>query len=204
MPDRDAATPGSPGARVGVACRRQMVEDSAPPQRGRRRRAPGAYLALPLWARFALTIVVTLGLLAAMVIYVSNNNTNSNPTLNEASEVRANREAEILVAEDQAPHTLRLAAGQKPATAVQRAIRHRISSQIAAGAIDGPLQRTSCRATSSRPGGRTAFSCAVVADSVTYPFLGVVDTGARTVTYCKRDPPPAPTDNVPVSRRCVL
>lgn len=181
-----------------------MVEGSEPRQPAQRRRAPGAYLALRLWVRFAITIVIALGLLAAMVIYVNNNNTNSNPTLNEASEVRANREAEILVAEDQAPHTLRLAAGERPSIAVERAVRHRIASQIAAGAIDGPLQHAACRASGSRPGGRTAFSCKVVADSVTYPFLGVVDTRARIVTYCKRDPPPAPTDNVPVSRRCVL
>ncbi|MGO9820591.1 MAG: hypothetical protein ACLPTJ_08065 [Solirubrobacteraceae bacterium] len=181
-----------------------MVDSSQPQQRPRRRRAPGAYLALPLWARFALTIAVTLALLVPGVIYVNNHNTNSNPSLNEASEVRANREAEILVAEDQAPHSLQLAAGEKPAVAVEHAIRHRIASQISAGAIDGPLQRTSCRASGSRPGGRVAFSCEVVADSVTYPFLGVVDTRVRRVTYCKRDPPPAPTDNVPVSPRCVL
>jgi hypothetical protein len=181
-----------------------MVEDSQPRRRTRRRRAPGAYLNLPLWARFALTIVITLSLLVAMVFYINANNTNSNPSLNEASEVRANREAEILVAQDQAPHTLRLAAGEKPAAAVGHAIRRRIASQIAAGAIDGPLQRTTCHASGSHPGGRTAFSCEVVAGSVTYPFLGVVDQTARSVTYCKRDPPPAPTDNVPVSRRCVL
>lgn len=181
-----------------------MVEHSQPPPRPRRQRAPGAYLNLPLWARFALTIVITLALLGAMVIYVNANNTNSNPTLNEASEVRANREAEILVAEDQAPHTLALAHGEKPAIAIERAIRTRIGSQITAGAIDGPLQHTTCRPTGTRPGGRVAFSCAVVAGSVTYPFLGVVDTSAREVTYCKRDPPPAPTDNVPVSPRCTL
>ncbi len=148
--------------------------------------------------------MITLSLLAALVIYVNANNTNSNPSLNEASEVRANREAEILVAEDQAPHTLALASREKPAVAVERAIKARISSQITAGAIDGPLQHSTCRATATRPGGRTAFNCAVVAGSVTYPFLGVVDTTARTVTYCKRDPPPAPTDNVPVSPRCTL
>jgi hypothetical protein len=181
-----------------------MVEGSQPGQRTRRRRAPGAYLNLPLWARFALALVITLSLLVAMVIYVNANNTNSNPSLNEASEVRANREAEILVAEDQAPHTLRLAAGEKPAIAVEHAIRHRIAAQIAAGAIDGPLQRAACHASGSRPGGRTAFSCEVVAASVTYPFVGVVDQPAGSVTYCKRDPPPAQTDNVPVSSRCVL
>ena len=44
---------------------------------------------------------------------------------------------------------------------------------------------------------------AVVAGGVTYPFLGVADPRARRVTYCKRDQPPVPSDNIPVSRRCL-
>jgi hypothetical protein len=38
---------------------------------------------------------------------------------------------------------------------------------------------------------------------VGYDFLGVVDPKARRLTYCKRDPPPAASDNVRVSRRCL-
>jgi hypothetical protein len=31
----------------------------------------------------------------------------------------------------------------------------------------------------------------------------VVDTSARRITYCKRDPPPVPSQNVPLSPRCL-
>lgn len=188
-----------------------VPETSTPPSgsepraepRARRRRAPGAYLNLPLWQRFALTIGVAIALLVAMVIFVDHNNTNSNPTLNEASEVRANEEAEVLIEQDQAPHTLAVAAGAKPAAALERAIHARIAGSVATGAIDGPVQSARCQRTGSAPG-RIGFSCAVVAAHVTYPFVGVVDQAARRLTFCKRDPPPAPSDNVPVSGRCRL
>jgi hypothetical protein len=39
--------------------------------------------------------------------------------------------------------------------------------------------------------------------AVSYPFLGVVDLRAKQITYCKRDPPPVPSENIPVSSRCV-
>jgi hypothetical protein len=76
-----------------------------------------------------------------------------------------------------------------------------MSSQIRIGAIDGPLTRTLC----SRVGGsdaRQVWHCTAVAANVTYPFDGVVEPGARRLTYCKRDLPPVPSMNVPVSGRC--
>ena len=69
------------------------------------------------------------------------------------------------------------------------------------GIIDGPLGRIACRRTGDTPG-RRAFKCTAVAGGVSYPFLGVVDLRARRVTYCKRDEPPVPSLNIPVSRRC--
>jgi hypothetical protein len=41
------------------------------------------------------------------------------------------------------------------------------------------------------------------AADVNYDFLGVVDVPAHRLTYCKRDEPPVPSMNIPVSRRCV-
>jgi hypothetical protein len=42
----------------------------------------------------------------------------------------------------------------------------------------------------------------VVVANVSYPFVGVVEPAARRLTYCKRDLPPVPTMNIPVSARC--
>jgi hypothetical protein len=147
--------------------------------------------------------VIAVALLVAMVIYVDHNNTNSNPSLNEAAEVRANREAETLVRQDQAPHTLLVAPHASPAVATERAIRARMARQVSAGVIDGPLKAARCTAT-GQASGRAAFACTITAGAVRYPFVGVVDLRAHRVTYCKRDPPPSPSDNVPVSSRCRL
>ncbi len=175
---------------------------AAPSRSARPPRAPGAYLRLPIWQRFLLAGVIAVVLLVAMVIYVDHNNTNSNPSLNEAAEVRANREAETLVRQDQAPHTVILRAHVAPRAALEQAIHERMAAQVAAGAIDGPAKAARCSQSGATNGGRTAFTCAIFAGAVSYPYLGVVDSGRHRVTYCKRDPPPSPSDNVPVSPRC--
>jgi hypothetical protein len=174
----------------------------SPGRRPRRPRAPGAYLRLALWQRYVVSLGVAGVLLAVMVVFVARHNTNAPTSTNEAAAVQANRDAEILVSQDQAPRTLRLAPGLTPAAALEKGIRARMAKQIAAGAIDGPLTHVRCRPTRSGAGSRHAFSCTVVAGSVSYPFLGVVNTAARRVTYCKRDPPPVASDSVPISRRC--
>ena len=167
-----------------------------------RTRASGAYLNLPLWQRFALALLVAAALLSAMVVFVNANNTNSNPSTNPAAAVQANREAEILVAQDQSPRTARLPGGLSPAQGLERVIHLRMAARVAFGALSGPLERTRCRPAGSSGATVHAFTCRVVSGSVVYPFLGVVDTSARLVTYCKRDPPPVPSDDVPVSPRC--
>lgn len=190
------ASPAAPGTPEGPPSGPGRTRSERPP------RAPGAYLRLPVWQRFVLASVIAVALLVAMVIYVDRNNTDSNPSLNEASEVQANREAEVLVEQDQAPHTVQLTAHVAPAIALERTIHARLAAQIAAGAIDGPLKPARCRPTGPPSGGRHPLSCTVVAGEVTYPFLAVADLPAHSLTYCKRDPPPAPSDNVPVSARC--
>ncbi len=165
-------------------------------------KAPGAYFRLPLWARFGLAGVIAVALLVALVVYVNHHNTNSPPSTNPAGEVSANRESEILVAQDQAPHVVRLAPGLRAQAALTRAIRADMAKRISTGALEGPLQRVQCHPTGPARGTRRAFGCNVLAGSVGYPFLGVADLRTRQVTYCKRDPPPAPSDNVPVSPRC--
>jgi hypothetical protein len=81
-------------------------------------------------------------------------------------------------------------------------VRAFIGQKISRGSLSGPLQHVSCTATGA-PHELRAFRCTVLAGSVGYDFLGVVDPKARRITYCKRDPPPAASDNVRVSRRCL-
>jgi hypothetical protein len=156
---------------------------------------------LPLWQRFAVSTVIAVALLVAMVIWVDGHNTNSPTLTNPAQAVQANRYAEILTQQDQAPRSVRLSAGVAPAAALERVLRQRLASQIAGGSIDGPVKLVRCAGRGSSDG-RHAFSCDVSAGGVKYPFLGVVDTRARRITFCKHDVPPVPSDSVPVSSLC--
>jgi hypothetical protein len=163
----------------------------------------GGIFHLPLWLRTTFSLGIAAVLLVALVLYVSHHNTNSPPITNLAAEGRANREAEILVSQDQAPHVARLRAGATPAATFEHAVRTFMADQIARGAISGPLQRETCAQIGRRASVRLAFSCAVQAGGVGYEFRGVVDTLAQRITYCKRDPPAIPSQSVPLSRRCL-
>lgn len=155
----------------------------------------------PLWARWALSLSAGVILLVALVLFVEHNNSNSEATQSPAAIARANREAEIVVAQDQAPRVGAVRPGSSPRNALVRAVRADMTAMINNGTIDGPLGRATCTRTGGSAG-RPAFRCAAVAAGVTYPFLGVVDVPGRRVTYCKRDLPPVPSLNIPVSSRC--
>ena len=158
-------------------------------------------LRLPLWAKWALSLGVGLALAVALVVFVEHNNNNSEAAQNPAAVERANREASIVVAQDQAPHVARIRAGSSSRAAITRAIHDDVTRLVNRGILQGPLRRVTCRQTASHAG-RVAFSCHAFAAEFNYPFLGVVDAAAKRVTYCKRDEPPVPSMNVPVSPRC--
>lgn len=147
---------------------------------------------------FAVAAVVIVGLIR----FVQSNTSNQITTEDRAAAIQANREAEILVAQDQAPHSARLTPRAAPGPTLDRAIRADMAKLIAQGQLDGPLQRSSCAQTGPHHDAVVGFRCAVLAGGVSYPFVGVVDARARTITYCKRDPPPVPSENVPLSARC--
>lgn len=155
-----------------------------------------------MWAKWVLSLSVAALLLLGLVLFVDHNsNYGAEAPQSPQAVVRANREADVVVAQDEAPHVVRLRPGTAPRAAMLRSVRGAMTRLINGGIIDGTLQRTSC----ARAGGtaaRPAFSCTAVAGSVNYRFLGAVDLGTRTLTYCKRDEPPVPSQNVPVSPRC--
>lgn len=157
-----------------------------------------ARLAPPVWARWVLSFAVGAIVLVLLVIVVAHSNPNGLSPQNPAAVVRANREAETLVKQDQAPRVTTAAAHASARAALERAVRADMTARLASGQITGPLQRVAC----AHAAGRSAFSCTATAADVNYDYLGVVDDGAHRVTYCRRDPPPVPSENIPVSPRC--
>jgi hypothetical protein len=156
----------------------------------------------PLWLQWVLSIVVAAAVIVALVRFVQSNTANQLTTENASGVAQSNREAEILVAEDQAPHTERLPGHTAAAAAINRAVRADISTMINDGSLDGPLQHSACAPTRPPAKAGQIFSCTVAAAGISYPFVGVVDARARTIVFCKRDPPPVPSQNVPLSPHC--
>jgi hypothetical protein len=153
-----------------------------------------------MWAKWALSFGVGAILLIALIIYVNHNNSDSPPSTNLAAQTRANREAEVVVERDQAPHVIRLAPRTSAHDGMTRAVRATMSALVAKGLIDGPLQHVRCAA--HRAGERLGLSCVATAAEVNYDFVGVASLPAHRLTYCKRDEPPVPSMNIPVSPRC--
>ncbi|HEY2321208.1 MAG TPA: hypothetical protein VGH67_23060 [Solirubrobacteraceae bacterium] len=153
-----------------------------------------------MWAKWVLSFGAAAILLVALIIYVDHHNTDSPPSQNLAAQSRANREAELVVARDQAPHVIRLASGLSAQAGMTRTVRAAMSGLIDKGIVEGPLQHVRC--TPHRAGGRLGLSCVATANDVNYDFVGVADPPARRLTYCKRDEPPVPSMNIPVSARC--
>lgn len=121
---------------------------------------------------------------------------------NRSAEIEANREDRALVEEDQAPHVKGLPHATSARIALERDIAADVMGRIRRQDLSGPVQRTRCAASGSRQVARQAFRCSVRTGGVRYPFLGVADMRARSVTWCKRDPPADPALDIPVSRRC--
>lgn len=156
---------------------------------------------LATWARWVLPFGIAAALVVGLVLYVDHHNSDGLAPQNPAALARANREAEIVVAQDQAPHVIRLRSAANPGAAFAHAVRAEVNGLVNRGIIDGTLQHVAC----ARHGGRgdtLGFSCRAVVAGVNYPFVGVVHVAARQLVYCKRDEPPVPSQNIPISPRC--
>lgn len=156
----------------------------------------------PLWARWVLTVLVFAVLFIVVRAIVRSG---GSPAPERSAEVQANQEGEVVIAEDQAPHTAPLGPGAPVQAALVRAITADTLGRIRHGELTGPFQGVSCRAAGASHSGRRPFHCTARAASLAYPFFAVADEREHLLTWCKRDPPPtsdAPL-NVPLSTRCL-
>ena len=156
-----------------------------------------------LWMRWAISIIVAVAAIVALVAFVDHNNNNSEAKSSPKALERENQEARVLVGADQVPHTVALQAGQSVSAGFVAAVRADIRHRIRTGNIEGRLQRIGCHRTGARAG-RVSFRCVAQVQNVKYPFVGVFGTHAKRITYCKRDPAPVASQNIPVSARCTL
>jgi hypothetical protein len=155
-----------------------------------------------MWLRWVLSLGVAAILVIALVVFVSHHNDNGLAHESPKATERANQEAEIVVRQDQAPQVVTLpAAATRPGVA--HAIRRDMTSRIAKGDAVAPLQRVRCTAAGTR-GTDAGFRCRATAAGVGYRYEAVLDRSTRTLTFCKRDAPPVPSMNIPVSPRCRL
>ncbi len=156
----------------------------------------------PMWVRWALSLGVAIVLAVALIVFVSHNNGNGLARESPKAAERLNREAETVVAQDQSPHVVTLAAGASRA-AVTRAIRRAMRARIATGEAGAPLQHVGCLAVATRAGA-VAYRCQATAAGVNYPYQALLRRRTHTLTFCKHDAPPVPSMNIPVSPRCRL
>ena len=164
-----------------------------------------------LRTQFIVSLLVAAALVVALVVFVENNQNDPNENkLNPSAIAEQNREADIVIAQEQRPHVLglahriRSATGPAASAALTGAVTAFMDRQIALGTIAGSIQRVTCVAGRTR-GSRAwhaDYGCAAYASSVRYPFTGVVDTRRRELVYCRMELPPVPGEQIPLSKRC--
>ncbi|MGH2953328.1 MAG: hypothetical protein ACRDK9_04805 [Solirubrobacterales bacterium] len=155
---------------------------------------------LPLWLRWALTLVVFGALSLAALRAIQDGGGSS--AGDAAALLEASRDARMVIVRDQAPRSAALAAAV-PGLALERAIRADVRGRVRRNRLAGPAQSVRC--TPAAPGtrqGRRPFRCVARAGGIRYPFRAVVDLRSRRMTWCKFDPVPSGTAPVPLSARC--
>jgi len=156
-----------------------------------------------LWMRWAISIIVGVAAIVALVVFVEHNNNNSEAKGSTKALEREAQEARVIVGADQRPHTVVVKAGQPLGQAFVAAVRSDMDHRIKTGNIEGRLQRVQCNPSGAQAG-RVAYRCVASVDDVKYPFVGVYTKASKRITYCKRDLPPIPSESIPVSARCTL
>jgi hypothetical protein len=156
-----------------------------------------------LWMRWAISIAVGVAVIAALIVFVDHNNSNSEAKGSAKSLEREDQEARIVVGADQVPHTVALKSGKSVQAGFVAAVHADIRHRLKTGNIQGRVQKVGCHRSGAH-GGRVAYSCVAQVQNVKYPFVGVFTANSKRITYCKRDMPPIPSENIPVSPSCRL
>jgi hypothetical protein len=157
----------------------------------------------PLWARWLITVLVFVVLIFVGRGFIHNSEGASGPSSAELkAEAEANREGDIVVEEDQAPHTASLRPGAQGRVALEAAIAADAHNRVQSGELTGPFQSVRCAVSGSPRAGRQAFRCTVRSAGIAYTFLAVLDEPAHQLTWCKVDPPANGATAIPVSARC--
>jgi hypothetical protein len=162
-----------------------------------------AVQAPPMWARWALAIVLAVAVVAAIVI-ATNRAGPEGSNSEAAAEAEVNRISDIAITEDQAPHSATLAPGSAPTSALELAIALDIRRRIAAAQLTGPLAGVACVEGGPGRTGRVPYRCTARSAGIAYTFLAVVDASRQRLTWCKVDPPPVSGvgPEIPISASC--
>jgi hypothetical protein len=127
----------------------------------------------------------------------------------EARQERAARRAEVRrLARDQSPRSAPLRTGSSPARQLEGAITADARARVAAGQLDGPVQRTVCRRDAGEAGtpagGSRRYRCLAVSSAALgtvsgQEFIAQVDLRRRRLVWCHTNPAPlADTSQVSV------
>ena len=158
---------------------------------------------MPRWGHIALVVVVA----AAGAVLVASIPGIVAGKRKERREARLTEQSvRLRIARDQRPRAASLRASAPAVSQLERAILADARRRASAGTIEGPVVGVSCAPVAPPRAGRTAFDCHAEGRAFAYPFQGVTDTAHRTMTWCKRDPPPSGDQSldVKVSKRCSL
>ena len=160
---------------------------------------------IPLGVRWAISLLVGVVIVVAIVVFVSHNDDNSLAHVSARNVARESRQAEIILGEDQAPRAVHVSGTGLRATeaALVAGIRHDMRHRIARGNVDGPLSSVSCVPHGGGPD-RVAYHCIAEAGHVRYPFVAAATPAHHRAVFCKKDYAPQQGETIPVSARCRL
>jgi hypothetical protein len=158
----------------------------------------------PLWLQWVLSLSVAALAVVLLIRFVDAHSTPAAqaPHLGPKAARILNQEAEVLDAEQQAPHVVHFTGTLPPTAAIEHAIAAYMTNEINFNRLAGPLRTTLCFAVSLAAGAHVVYRCSALARGTSYPFEGVVDRRTRLIVYCRHNPPPEPRDRVALSRRC--